>query len=74
VSNVPKIVVDDCIAKHNVELLRDHRTGLLPWETRFERLKRRLTKVEDAVKRAVRRVVQDLVVVAAVGQSVKRHQ
>jgi len=73
-SNVPEIVVNDYTDKHNVELLWDHRTGLMPWETRFGRLRRRVARVQDAVKRAVRRVVQDLVFVAAVSQPVKKRQ
>jgi alpha-D-ribose 1-methylphosphonate 5-triphosphate synthase subunit PhnG len=73
-SNVPEIVVNDVTNKYNVEILRNHKTGLLPWETRIGRLKRRFTRVEDAVKRAVRKGVQDLVVVAAVSYRLKKRQ
>jgi hypothetical protein len=73
-SNVPEIVVNDVTNKYNVEILRNHKTGLLPWETRIGRLKRRFTRVEDAVKRAVRKGVQDLVVVAAVSYRIKKRQ
>ena len=41
-TKIPSIVVADAIGKHNEELLRDPKTGLMPWETRLGRLLRRL--------------------------------
>ena len=54
-TNIPSIAVSDAIGKHNEELLRDSKTGLMPWETRLGRLLRRL---EDTGRRIARKVVQ----------------
>ena len=54
-TNIPSIAVTDAIGKHNEELLRDPKTGLMPWETRLGRLLRRL---EDIGKRIAKKVIE----------------
>ena len=54
-TKIPSIVVADAIGKHNEELLRDPKTGLMPWETRLGRLLRRL---EDTGRRIAKKGIQ----------------
>lgn len=54
-TNIPSIAVTDAIGKHNEELLRDPKTGLMPWETRLGRLLRRL---EDIGRRIAKKVME----------------
>jgi hypothetical protein len=60
-TKIPTIFVADTIGKHNEELLRDPKTGLMPWETRLGRLKRWL---EDAVRHIARKAVRAIFAVA----------
>ncbi len=60
-TKIPTIVVADAIGKHNEELLRDPKTGLMPWETRLGKLKRRL---KDAVRRLARKAVRVMFAIA----------
>jgi hypothetical protein len=79
-TKIPTISVADSIGKHNEELLRDPKTGLMPWETRFGRLKR---QVEDAIRRLARKALRVLLAVvskafhifyAAAGQRMKKRR
>ena len=51
-TSIPSIAVADAIGKHNEELLRDPKTGLMPWETRLGRL---LHRLEDTGRRIARK-------------------
>jgi hypothetical protein len=61
-TKIPTISIADAIGKHNEELLRDPKTGLMPWETRLGRLKRRL---KEAVKVIARKAVRVMFAVAS---------
>ena len=52
-TNIPSIAVSDTIGKHNEELLRDPKTGLMPWETRPGRLLRRLKDTGKCIAKKV---------------------
>jgi len=71
-SKIPSITVGDPIGKHNEELLRDPKTGLLPWETVRGRSVLRLWEMGEAVGRAARKVFD--VVCAAASQRVKKRR